>query len=323
MQPLVSVVLPNYNYERYLEERINSILGQTFSDFELIILDDASTDNSKEIIDSFKADQRVQTHFFKKNSGNPFMRWNDGANLATGKYLWIAEADDNCRSQFLERLVAMLEANPNAGMAYCQSQVIDSQGNPVQSCKEWYNKIAPNRWDHDGVYSGQEQLRYLFYGNVIPNASAVLMRRDLYNYVGQADTRYRLVGDWHFWAKMMARTDVAFVSEILNDFRVHDQTVRISIGSQPKYYIDIYEVLTFILSSCTLEIPKEAIESTLSEWENLWFKKIFHKKKLFDLKQDMRLIKASFGMRPKIAGIYAKHLAATVWERSRRKLRMQ
>ena len=117
--PSVSVILPNYNYARYLPQRIESILNQTFSDFELIILDDASIDNSKEVIESYN-DSRISVYYNKVNSGNPFVQWNKGVQIAKGKYIWIAEADDYCELNILEKLVEILEANKNVGIAYSQ-----------------------------------------------------------------------------------------------------------------------------------------------------------------------------------------------------------
>jgi glycosyltransferase involved in cell wall biosynthesis len=94
--PKISIVLPNYNYARYLDERIQSLLNQTYQDFELIIVDDASTDNSLETIDKYIADPRVKTIFYPNNSGSVYQRWNDGAEIATGEYLIFAGADDSC-----------------------------------------------------------------------------------------------------------------------------------------------------------------------------------------------------------------------------------
>ena len=90
MIPKISIVLPNYNYARYLDERIQSLLNQTYTDFELIILDDASQDNSIEVIEKYTADPRVKTKYFSENSGLTYKRWNDGADIAQGEYLLIA-----------------------------------------------------------------------------------------------------------------------------------------------------------------------------------------------------------------------------------------
>ena len=91
----VSIILPNYNYERFLPERIESILNQAYKDFELIVLDDFSPDGSVELIKSYlRKDNRIKFIGNKENSGNPFLQWQKGIKESKGEYIWIAEADD-------------------------------------------------------------------------------------------------------------------------------------------------------------------------------------------------------------------------------------
>ncbi|GGH45975.1 glycosyltransferase family 2 protein [Mangrovimonas yunxiaonensis] len=99
----VSIILPNYNHAPYLEERLDSILNQTYTNFELIILDDNSSDNSLDILQAFKSHKKV-SHFIvnRKNSGSPFEQWKKGLDLAKGDYVWIAESDDKSDYDFLE-----------------------------------------------------------------------------------------------------------------------------------------------------------------------------------------------------------------------------
>src|SRR5215469_14819662 len=93
--PKVSIVVPNYNHARFLPQRLDSILGQTFQDFELILLDDSSTDDSRSILLEYgRRDPRVRIEFNEVNSRNPFKQWNKGVGLAHGQYVWIAESDD-------------------------------------------------------------------------------------------------------------------------------------------------------------------------------------------------------------------------------------
>ena len=92
--PAVSVIVPNYNHARFLRRRIDTILGQTFLDFELILLDDCSTDNSRDILTAYADDSRVRIEFNATNSGSTFKQWNKGVRLGKGKYVRIAESDD-------------------------------------------------------------------------------------------------------------------------------------------------------------------------------------------------------------------------------------
>lgn len=103
--PLVSIIIPNYNHARFLDERMQSVLGQTYQNFEVIILDDRSTDNSREVIEKYRSNPKVRKILFNDtNSGSPFRQWKKGMELASGEIVWIAESDDHCEDTFLEKL---------------------------------------------------------------------------------------------------------------------------------------------------------------------------------------------------------------------------
>lgn len=106
MNPLVSVIIPNYNHARYLEQRLDSVFNQTYQNFEVIFLDDCSTDNSLEIIEKYKDDPHLSRIVVNEtNSGSPFKQWNKGFNLVKGDLVWIAESDDFCELSFLEEMI--------------------------------------------------------------------------------------------------------------------------------------------------------------------------------------------------------------------------
>lgn len=109
MSHKISVIVPNYNHADYLRERLDSILNQSYQNFELIILDDASTDGSLDILNEYKHHSKV-SHFIvnNKNSGSPFKQWKKGLKLAEGDYIWIAESDDSCELDFIESQINKL-----------------------------------------------------------------------------------------------------------------------------------------------------------------------------------------------------------------------
>lgn len=223
--PSVSVVVPNYNHARFLRQRIDAILGQTLQDFELILLDDCSTDESREILRSYGSDSRVRIEFNEANSGSPFKQWNKGVRMARGKYVWIAESDDYAAPRFLERLVKILAAQPEAAFAYSRSWRT-TEDDEVEGFAD-YNLPNPDRWTADFYMDGRELCgKYFALITPVPNASSVVFRRDLYDRVGGADETLRLCGDWKLWAAMALEGDVAYVSEPLNYFRYHSSTAR-------------------------------------------------------------------------------------------------
>jgi len=226
MLPAVSVVVPSYNYARFLRERIDGILAQTRQDFELILLDDASTDGSQAILQSYADPPRVRVVLGAENSGSPFVQWNRGVALATAPYVWIAEADDAAEPELLARLTAVLDAHPGVGLVHCGFQRIDDEGRAVGEAAAWWRAIEPGRWERDFVAPGGDELVHLRHQNVIGNASGVVFRRALFGALGGADERYRLAGDWDLWVRMLLRSDVGFVAAPLNRWRWHARSVR-------------------------------------------------------------------------------------------------
>jgi glycosyltransferase involved in cell wall biosynthesis len=225
--PQVSVIVPNYNHARFLPQRLDSVFDQTFNDMEVIILDDASTDNSREVIQRYINNSRVQVSFNEVNSGSPFAQWNRGVALAKGEFVWIAESDDVADPDLLGRLVDVLSRNPPAGLAYCQSRRIDGAGHPSILAEENLRWLHPSRWLSDFVADGRNECRlYLSRMNTIANASAVVFRKSVFNEVGGADESFQICGDWHLWCRMLACSDLAFVAAPLNQHRLHLGSVR-------------------------------------------------------------------------------------------------
>jgi len=108
---LVSIILPNYNHAAFLQERLDSIFHQSHQNFEVIILDDASTDSSASLLEPYRNHAKVSHfHINKVNTGSPFLQWKKGLLLARGKYIWIAESDDCCELDFLEKQIQQLDS---------------------------------------------------------------------------------------------------------------------------------------------------------------------------------------------------------------------
>ncbi len=102
MNPSVSVIIPNYNHAPFLKERIDSVINQHYDNFEVIILDDCSKDNSREVIEQYRNHPKVKHIIYNEaNSGSTFIQWHKGFRLAEGEYIWIAESDDVADLDFL------------------------------------------------------------------------------------------------------------------------------------------------------------------------------------------------------------------------------
>jgi glycosyltransferase involved in cell wall biosynthesis len=225
--PKVSVVIPNYNHAQFLRQRIDTVLQQTYQDLEVILMDDCSSDKSRSIISEYAGDSRVRIEFNDKNSGSTFRQWNKGVRLARGTYVWIAESDDYANERLLERLVAVLDAEPKVAFAYCRSWRVSADNRPNGFSDPCLKDVDPGRWAADFCVDGREECRhYLARGNTVCNASAVVFPKAVYERVGGADESLRLCGDWKLWAAMALRGRVAYLAEPLNYYRFHDASSR-------------------------------------------------------------------------------------------------
>ena len=127
--PLVSIIIPNYNHAPFLRQRIDSVLNQSFQDFELIFLDDRSTDGSRDIIESYRNDPHVSHVVFNEvNTGSAFSQWKKGIGLATGEWIWIAESDDWAEPDFLSTMLAESANHPNCGLLVSPPQYFYPDG---------------------------------------------------------------------------------------------------------------------------------------------------------------------------------------------------
>ena len=238
--PTVSVIVPNYNYARYLNARIDSILKQTFQDFELILLDDCSTDNSREVLESYRNNPHVSHIIFnEQNSGSPFIQWMKGIELAKGKYIWIAEADDLAEPTFLEKCVTRLISYNSTVIAFSGSIIIDENNKTVhkQDYDRW-NKKQLSAQKKYAVYNGSEYVKHnLYWKNYIYNASGTVFKKSAFHNITNFKwTKMRCCGDWLFWALITIQGDIVEVYEQLNRFRRHSvSTVATSIPNGINY----------------------------------------------------------------------------------------
>jgi glycosyltransferase involved in cell wall biosynthesis len=225
--PTVSVIVPNYNHSRFLRERLDSILNQTYQDYELILLDDCSTDTSVAILQEYGYYEKV-THLIvnSTNSGSPFLQWKRGLELAVGKYIWIAESDDCAKPSFLHELVNAMEASPTVVLAYCQSMTIDANGREC-GLHDWAEPLSQGRWRTSYVNQGENEIRdFLAFRNTIPNASSTLLRKSTLQQVA-IPLDMRFCGDWVTYIRLLRYGDISFVAKPLSFFRSHDTTTRV------------------------------------------------------------------------------------------------
>lgn len=277
MPPLVSVIVPNYNHAPYLKQRLDSIIGQTFQDIEIILLDDASTDESLTVLNQYEG-TNIQKHFNKKNSGSPFKQWNKGVALASGKYIWLAESDDYCEKIILEKLVEALEADEKRVLAFAQTTLVDEKGRDINSFQENYRFLfQTDRWESNFEADGREECKnYFLTYNTIPNASGVLIRRDAYNAAGGAPENFRLNGDWMLYTRILLQGKFYFCADHLNYFRVHQQTQRNRARRSAHAFPEILEIQDLIQKQIDIPVKDfHQARKSVGEW---WIGGLAHQK---------------------------------------------
>lgn len=265
--PKISVVVPNYNYAQYIEERLASICNQSIPIFELIILDDASTDQSIAKISDWLALARTDARIVVNqiNSGNVFSQWQKGISLATGDYVWIAEADDLSDLDFLETVMPPLISG-NAVISYCDSQQINSSGKvQAKNYQEYLSAVSRERWKNAYITSGVEECQTsLAVLNTIPNVSAVVFNRETISKVFSQHydeiTRFKKAGDWVAYLHALSFGDIAYSPRAANLHRRHEQSV-IGEGSRQSLIQEIITVQEMITNMYKLsdEVQKKAL----------------------------------------------------------------
>jgi len=246
--PRVSVVIPNYNHARFLDERIRSILEQDYRDCEILILDDFSEDESREILGRYQRDfPQIKIHFNTANSGSPFRQWNLGVEMTSGEFIWIAESDDFAHRCFLSETVSILERNPKVGLVFTRSFMVDEYGRSTGI----YGSYRP--CDHNYVVPGRQEIAdYLCGCSAINNVSGVLFRRSAYIHAGMADPSMRFCGDWDLYLKILLIADVAHVIRPLNYCRVHSGSSSREYFRDARYFDEVLSVYEFVKRSSAL-----------------------------------------------------------------------
>ena len=186
----------------------------------MIVLDDASTDNSQRNHPNLCALSCVSISFNETRNGSAFKQWQIGLESARGEYIWFAESDDCASPHFLSKLLPILENDKSLGLVYCQSYLIDPSSRVFGDAVQWTDDLDPSRWKNNFINNGRAEIKdYLSKKNTIPNASAVLLRASVLRSIDGLDAGYKLCGDWLLWIKILLQSNVGYVAEKLNYWR--------------------------------------------------------------------------------------------------------
>jgi len=186
--PILSIIIPAYNAERTILETLASVQKQTFSDFELIVINDGSSDQTLELLHSV-ADERLR--IFSYENGGVAVARNRGISHATGEFIAFMDADDLWTPDKLELQLAALQQHAIAGVAYSWTRFINEQGKPISACDPIFFE--------DNVYAK------LLVGDFIYSGSNTMIRRQAIESVGEFDPACAGCDDWDYWLRLAAR----------------------------------------------------------------------------------------------------------------------
>jgi glycosyltransferase involved in cell wall biosynthesis len=211
--------MPTFNRSRLLAEAIDSVLGQTFKGFELIICDNASTDSTQLVVKSFSDDRIV----YVRNDQNigVIKNWNKALGTSRGKYVTIFHDDDLMLPENLSVKVSLLDQYAHVGMVHSNFQMIDGDGRVTQH----YRSMGEGGFrELDDIEESPQALQRLLTYNAVHVCSAVF-RRECYEQLGGFTDRIRLFPDWEYWMRIASRFAVAFVSKPLIKWRSHSASI--------------------------------------------------------------------------------------------------
>ena len=269
----VSVIVPNYNYAKYLRRRILSIGQQTYPIYELIVLDDASKDTSKTVIkravaeaSRMKPSMKIKLIWNKENSGKAISQWIKGVEAATGDYIWIAEADDVARKDFLNEVMRGFEQDEDVVLAYSESAIINKYGILMMpNFRRSRDREGTGHFKNSYIRSGKKEIEEIMAIRcTIPNVSAVVFKNtpEFCKYLKQAE-KFKQVGDWYLYTKLLEGGKIFYNKRSLNLFRVHGESatnrgkehVR-EVEKMHEYFKDNYDLSQRVLQFMGAEIER-------------------------------------------------------------------
>lgn len=215
--PAVSVVIAAYNHGRFIKQTITSVLEQTFQDFEVIVLDDGSTDNTRAEVASVP-DARIR-YFYQPNSGLPAIGRNKGMAMAQGRYIALLDGDDYWKNDKLEKCIGVLDSMPDTGLV-CHNEAVVYEGKVLRNTSY-------------GPYEKDMYGRLLFGGNCL-HTSAIVMRRQVFFDEGlrfSEDKDLFTVEDYEYWLKLSRAIKFFFIPDILGCYRVTEEGAFLASGA--------------------------------------------------------------------------------------------
>lgn len=276
--PKVSVIVANYNHGAYLERRLESIYRQSYTNLEVILLDDCSSDNSREVLDRYAAAYPEVTRklYNVQNSGGTFRQWAKGVRAATGDLVWIAESDDYCDDKFVEKLVRCFD-DEAVQLAYAKSAFVDKYEVPMNYEFSTYmsDLTCADKWSGNYVDTAHNEVNdALGIKNTIPNASSVLFRRPVDMPLLDDETwlSMRVAGDWVFYLHVLRGGKIAFRVDTTNYFRRYQGSTAEVTYKREIFYREVG--LASRTVAALYDVPLDVLERCRKGYQDFYWKMV-------------------------------------------------
>ena len=260
--PRVSAIVPNYNHARFLGQRLDSILAQTYENVEILILDDCSTDDSRAVIEGYreKYPDRIRTLYNDENSGNVFRQWRKGIENSTGELVWICESDDFCELDFLEHLVKDFK-DRSVNIAFGRIQFSHEDGSFRQGLDQYRENAEPGIWNEPRTRPAQRWFAGGFgVNNVIANVGGCIFRRQLLpGAVWDEAADYSILGDWFLYCHLAGGGQISYEPSAVAYFRLHDSNTSVASYVTPGYYEEHERLMSLLRQRWG--VPDETVEA--------------------------------------------------------------
>ena len=217
---LVSIIIATYNHAKFIEQTIDSVLSQSYYNFELIIVDDGSTDNTNQVVGKYE-DSRIK-YILIDHSGRPATPRNEGISISKGKYIAFLDSDDLWMPDFLEKSLQYFNIDKNIGVVTSKLYFINSNSDITYNT--FHDSIADNE-----IFGFDK----LFFQNVV-NLSAAIVRRECLEKTGNFNesNKFRGVEDYHLWLRISSEYKIYFLSQVLGYYRKHEEGISTNINQQ-------------------------------------------------------------------------------------------
>jgi glycosyltransferase involved in cell wall biosynthesis len=242
MTPEISVIFTSYNHKGYLFQAIESLINQTFTNFEIIIVDDCSTDGSQEILKNYTNDKRVKLFLLEKNTGSYVNASNYGFSHSSAEFVIFAQCDDFAEKNQLFELIKYARMNKDVAVVFSSSNLVDKNGEFILCDFDIRTRYFKKFHSENSIIGSSEMNNYLLNSCIIPNLSAALIKKTIFEEYNFFSNDYLVLADWDFWLKVSTKYDFFYIRDPLNNFRQHDTTIRntIKLKRQACEVIDMF-----------------------------------------------------------------------------------